>query len=224
MSKYICTICGFVYDEALGESENNIKAGTKWDDIAKDWKCSLCGAEKRDFEVEEKKKAVDFSNEKINQVEMHELRELSSIEMSALFSNLAKGSEKQYRLEEEKNFSELAEYYKNISASKDNKKIKDIDVLIKKDLNDGFPKAEAVAKDSADRGALRSIVWASKVTKISASILSRYDKQKTELLKDKNIYVCDICGFIYIGDEPPAICPVCKVPKEKIIKVEREAI
>ncbi|MEG1753613.1 MAG: rubredoxin, partial [Christensenella sp.] len=36
-----------------------------------------------------------------------------------------------------------------------------------------------------------------------------------------SVYVCDICGFIYVGDALPQICPVCKVPNMKILKVER---
>ena len=39
--------------------------------------------------------------------------------------------------------------------------------------------------------------------------------------KNTRIYVCDICGFIYLGDKPPEICPVCKVPNFKIIQVEK---
>jgi rubrerythrin len=41
------------------------------------------------------------------------------------------------------------------------------------------------------------------------------------MLENTKIWVCDICGFIFIGDAPPEICPVCKVPKFKIIEVER---
>lgn len=50
MKKYVCTICGYVYDEAEGDPENNIAPGTKWEDLPEDWVCPLCGAGKSDFE------------------------------------------------------------------------------------------------------------------------------------------------------------------------------
>lgn len=42
-----------------------------------------------------------------------------------------------------------------------------------------------------------------------------------DLLEYTKIYVCDICGFVYIGEMPPALCPVCKVPSFKITEVGR---
>ncbi len=35
---------------------------------------------------------------------------------------------------------------------------------------------------------------------------------------------CEICGFVYIGDIPPDICPVCKVPSFKITPVQKEVV
>ena len=52
MNKYICKICGFVYDEAVGMSDNGIAPGTKWEDLPADWTCPLCGADKSQFEKE----------------------------------------------------------------------------------------------------------------------------------------------------------------------------
>lgn len=50
MKQYICTVCGFVYDEAAGIPEDGINPGTVWADIPKDWVCPLCGAAKSEFE------------------------------------------------------------------------------------------------------------------------------------------------------------------------------
>ena len=50
MEKYICTICGYVYDEELGDPDNGVAAGTKIEDIPEDWVCPLCGVPKSDFE------------------------------------------------------------------------------------------------------------------------------------------------------------------------------
>ncbi len=50
MAKYECQICGYVYDEAEGDPENDIPAGTKWEDLPDDWVCPVCGAAKDQFE------------------------------------------------------------------------------------------------------------------------------------------------------------------------------
>jgi rubredoxin len=50
MKKYECTVCGFVYDEAIGDPENGIAPGTKWEDLPQDYTCPLCGVGKEDFQ------------------------------------------------------------------------------------------------------------------------------------------------------------------------------
>jgi rubredoxin len=47
--QWVCVICGWVYDEALGLPEEGIAAGTRWQDIAPDWRCPLCDVGKSDF-------------------------------------------------------------------------------------------------------------------------------------------------------------------------------
>ncbi len=51
MSKWECIVCGWVYDEAKGDPDSGIAAGTKWDDIPADWLCPDCGVGKEDFEM-----------------------------------------------------------------------------------------------------------------------------------------------------------------------------
>jgi rubredoxin len=50
--KYVCTVCGYIYDEADGDPDNGVAPGTKWEDVPEDWVCPLCGASKDDFEAE----------------------------------------------------------------------------------------------------------------------------------------------------------------------------
>lgn len=50
MKSYVCTICGYVYDEEAGDPDNGIAPGTIWADVSKDWTCPLCGVSKEDFE------------------------------------------------------------------------------------------------------------------------------------------------------------------------------
>ena len=49
--KYMCVICGFIYDEALGRPEDGIAPGTRWEDVPATWCCPDCGASKDDFEM-----------------------------------------------------------------------------------------------------------------------------------------------------------------------------
>ncbi|WP_295455764.1 rubredoxin [uncultured Thiodictyon sp.] len=53
MKTYICVICGWIYDEAKGWPDDGIAAGTRWEDVAADWRCPECGAGKDDFELVE---------------------------------------------------------------------------------------------------------------------------------------------------------------------------
>ena len=40
------------------------------------------------------------------------------------------------------------------------------------------------------------------------------------MVENTDVHVCTICGFIYIGDKLPDVCPVCKVPNQKFEKIE----
>ena len=51
--KYVCEVCGWVYDEELGDPDNGIEAGTKWEDLPEDFECPLCGVGKDEFSEEE---------------------------------------------------------------------------------------------------------------------------------------------------------------------------
>lgn len=53
MDRYVCTICGYVYDPEQGDPDNGVEPGTKFSDLPDDWECPVCGASKDDFEKEE---------------------------------------------------------------------------------------------------------------------------------------------------------------------------
>ncbi len=50
MQKWICTVCGYIYDPVKGDPDNGVAAGTAFEDISSDWVCPVCGASKDDFE------------------------------------------------------------------------------------------------------------------------------------------------------------------------------
>lgn len=49
MKKYVCDVCGYVYDPAVGDPDSGIEPGTAFEDIADDWVCPICGVGKDDF-------------------------------------------------------------------------------------------------------------------------------------------------------------------------------
>lgn len=52
MEKYICTVCGFVYDPVAGDPDSGVAPGTKWEDVPEDYICPACGVGKDMFEQE----------------------------------------------------------------------------------------------------------------------------------------------------------------------------
>jgi len=53
MKKWRCIICNFIYDEQEGIPDHGIDPGTSWQDVPENWKCPDCGAQKKDFDMEE---------------------------------------------------------------------------------------------------------------------------------------------------------------------------
>ncbi len=51
--KYVCDVCGWVYDEAEGCPEEGIAPGTKWEDLPEDFVCPLCKVDKSNFSKED---------------------------------------------------------------------------------------------------------------------------------------------------------------------------
>lgn len=49
MKKYVCDVCGWVYDPAVGDPDNGIAPGTAFEDLPDDWVCPLCGVGKDEF-------------------------------------------------------------------------------------------------------------------------------------------------------------------------------
>lgn len=50
MKKYVCVVCGFIYDPAVGIPDEGIAPGTAFEDIPDSWECPDCGVSKGDFE------------------------------------------------------------------------------------------------------------------------------------------------------------------------------
>ncbi len=52
MSKWLCLVCGYVYDPAEGDVDGNVVPGTAFEDIPEEWVCPLCGVGKDQFEAQ----------------------------------------------------------------------------------------------------------------------------------------------------------------------------
>lgn len=52
MKKYVCVVCGYVYDPEAGAPDMGIAPGTAWEDVPDDFVCPLCGVGKESFEEE----------------------------------------------------------------------------------------------------------------------------------------------------------------------------
>ncbi len=50
MSRYECTICGYIYDPAIGDENNGVAPGTAFEDLPDGWVCPECGAGTDQFE------------------------------------------------------------------------------------------------------------------------------------------------------------------------------
>ncbi|HCJ76060.1 MAG TPA: hypothetical protein DHV88_06600 [Roseburia sp.] len=210
--KYVCQICGYVYDDA--------KEKVPFAELPDDWKCPLCGAAKSDFKPEangDEKKVVTA----IEPMEA-DLEKLSAGQLAALCSNLARGCEKQYKQEEADLFKQLADYFTAVVPAVNDASVEKLAKELQTDA-DNYAAVRATADANADRGAARVCVWGEKVTRMLSSLVNRYLNEGEAMLKDTNIWVCTTCGFVYIGDTPPELCPVCKVPNWKFEKIEGRA-
>ena len=212
--KYVCQVCGYVYDED--------KEGTAFESLPESWTCPLCKAPKTAFKAEavqeaaeeEKREAITF-----NAVIDSDVTRLNAGQMAALCSNLARGADKQYKPEISELYTELADYFAMITPSLDDIGVDKLAEMMGRDI-DNYPGARAIADDSNDRGAARAIVWGEKVTRMLQSLVEQYRKDGDKMLAGTDIWLCTACGFVYIGDAPPARCPVCKVPDWKFEKIE----
>ena len=210
--KYVCQICGYVYDDA--------KEKVPFEELPDDWKCPLCGAAKSDFKPEangDEKKVVTA----IEPMEA-DLEKLSAGQLAALCSNLARGCEKQYKQEEADLFKQLADYFTAVVPAVNDASVEKLAKELQTDA-DNYAAVRATSDANADRGAARVCVWGEKVTRMLSSLVNRYLNEGEAMLKDTNIWVCTTCGFVYIGDTPPELCPVCKVPDWKFEKIEGRA-
>ena len=209
--KYVCSICGYVHDEAA--------QGIPFGELPADWKCPWCGASKSDFvPQEEKEVSAPVVADVPDASEPHELQKLSAGQLAALCSSLARGCEKQYKAEESLLFKELATYFTGITPAVDDATVQSVAEALKEEIA-VYPALKATAEAARDRGAQRVCVWGEKVTRMLSSLVNRYLKEGDRMLEGNEVWLCTVCGFVYVGQDAPELCPVCKVPAWKFEKI-----
>ena len=137
--------------------------------------------------------------------------------LPVILSNLQKAAEKQQEPVVAGAFAAMeSEYDKGSSNVKSFSALKG---LVSSDLSEVYPSLQGAAADIGDRGAMRALRWGQKVTAIQKSLIDRYETKGEALLEGKSLFVCEACGFIFLGDVAPDVCPVCKAPSSRFIKV-----
>ena len=213
--RYVCSICGYVYDEA--------KQGKPFAALPETWTCPLCGAAKSAFAPEAAAKSAAPAPTVAPPAPAHgDMQKLSPGALSILCSNLARGCEKQYKEEEAALFREIAAWFAAAAPAAQETGVDALASRIGEDLA-AYPALNAAAVQAGDRGTQRICVWGEKVTAILKTLVERYRREGEAMLRDTDIWVCSVCGFAYVGKEPPQLCPVCKVPAWKFEKIEGRA-
>ena len=228
MNKWICQICGYIYDET--------KEATAFSDLPESWTCPLCGASKSAFRPEQTESPTatqasqtgsgageEFLSAPGSESSAPTSGALSYGALAALCSNLARGCEKQYLPEAAGLYQSLADFFTAGAPAVPDGSLETLIGRLEQDLETGYPQLRAQAQAVGDRGTLRICVWGEKVTRILLSQLRRYEKEGEAFLENNPVWVCSVCGFLYVGQEPPQLCPVCKVPAWKFEKTQGRA-
>ena len=140
-------------------------------------------------------------------------------ELTVICTNLRKACEKQLRSEEAALFGKLATYFSGKTECPGQATLQEIGAVIDEELATLYPQANEQAEAAGDRGAKRALLWGEKVTRLHKSFLIRLERNP-KLLDETPVWVCESCGFLFVGAVSPAICPICKVPNIKIHKME----
>lgn len=225
--QYRCPSCGYIYDEAAGAPHVGVPPNTRWERIPNNFICPWCRFPKAKFTLAQ---PVFHSSQKINgensfsvlidDVKSHEtMYQMSYAELSALCSHLANSCEIQHLFREAQQFTVLADYYQTRTAQPMDASIDQLASLLEEDIAGAYVRVDAAAEAAGDRGAKRILKWSKGVTQATSGILSRYQSQGGQFLQNTGVYICEICGYILIGDTMPRGCPICHVSNIRIEKV-----
>ena len=119
-------------------------------------------------------------------------------------------------------YRELADYLSAITPPLNDASVEMIEASLAEDIED-YPTVRQTVDADGDRGAARALTWGEKVSRMLSSLVERYLKEGESMLEGLDIWLCTACGFVYVGEKAPELCPVCKVPSWKFEKIEGRA-
>jgi len=143
--------------------------------------------------------------------------------LSPIFSNLAKAAEKQHLNQDAELFGLLAEKFHEPGTRQTVQGEDSLNQLrdgIAADLTEEYPALQSAGEKAADRGVLRALKWGQKVTTIQKTLIDRFLAKGDELMEGKELFICEACGFIFLGTGTPDICPVCKAPHRRFSMIK----
>ena len=214
--KYVCKICGFIYDEATQEK--------KWNELDENWVCPVCKAPKSKFEAVNENSGNKYARTKTEKNLMEAFagesmarnkytyfakaaREEGYEQIAAIFEETA-NQEKQHAKMWFNEFHGIGSTDENLETAAQGENDEWTDMYVR------------MAKEAREEGFEELAVKFEYVAKVEKSHERRYLKL-LEAFKNGTTFKgdapkgwkCRQCGFIYEGQEAPENCPVCGYPK-----------
>lgn len=138
--------------------------------------------------------------------------------LPAVFSNLSKAAEKQQEAEIANLFSTLSGLV--LDRTEATGTLDEIRSALVEDGETGYQRVREGGERDGDRGVLRAAKWGEKVNTAQRSLIDRFASKGDELLEGKSLFVCEACGFVFVGTDAPPVCPVCKAPSGRFTEVK----
>lgn len=133
--------------------------------------------------------------------------------IAIIFSNLAKAAEKQQRPHAADLWRQLADTFEQGNGVEGD--LAALSAALAEDLDKVYPRLNGTASDAGDSGMMRALKWGEKVTRIQKTLVDRYAAKGEALFEGKQLFVCEACGFVFLGTAAPSPCPVCKAPESR---------
>ena len=214
--KYVCKICGFIYDEATQDA--------KWNDLDTDWVCPVCKAPKEKFEAVAETSTSKYAGTKTEKNLMEAFagesmarnkytffasaaKKAGYEQLAALYLETA-DQEKEHAKMWFKEFHGIHDVDTNLEDAAQGENLEWTDMYVR------------MAREAREEGFEELAQKFEGVAKVEAAHEARYKKLLESYKADKTFkgdaplgWKCRNCGYVHMADEAPEVCPVCAHPK-----------
>ncbi len=224
MKKYKCTICGYIYDPAQGDSTQGIAPGTPFEALPADWKCPKCKKSKEVFQAIEEPKSNPYAGTQTEKNLMAAFAGESEArnkytyfaskakkegfeQIAALFLQTA-DNEKEHAKLWFKELNGIGSTAENLAAAAAGENYEWTDMY------EGFARtAEAEGfKELAEK--FRGVAAIEKHHEERyRALLHNVEAQEVFAKSEVKVWECRNCGHIVVGTNAPDVCPVCNHPQ-----------